>query len=85
MGSTSEKSPSLVEDQDYHILMVKKGELARAGWLTRSTTKGYFDAPHVNYWVNVPKPRTEAEKAYRRMYYLYKGPKPDKKWGPVCP
>jgi hypothetical protein len=84
MGSSSEEPKELVVDVDYWIMRLRKGETAPPFWLARSTPKEITPAVAANVFklANAPlAPR----KFIRQTYLLMKGPKPDKKWGPVCP
>jgi hypothetical protein len=92
MGNTSEELKEIKKrakekkkvDTRYHLMRVKQGEVAPAGWLSRARTKAYFSDAKIEYALTNPMPG-KAQHTYIASWYMYPGPKPDKKWGPVCP
>lgn len=72
------------ENKDYYIQMHKSGETARPGWLVVKAKKSQFTREALLEGMQ-RNPAKHPQRCYRRLYFLYPGPKPDPKWGPVTP
>lgn len=84
------EKPYPVLDRDYYVIRVAKGGTAPARWV--------YTANHRGSIVDVTVTRVLAELAdgvravqperlclFSGAWFMYAGPKPDKRWGPVCP
>lgn len=90
MGNISEELKEIKKrakkpvETRYHLVRMKGDETAPAGWLLRGRTKAYFSDARIEEALGNPRPGN-AQRIYIVCWYMYPGPKPDKKWGPVCP
>lgn len=94
MGRTSKELKELkerkdaqypVEGKDYYIERVKVGDTAMSGWVGRYRKKSSFTRDNILTCLKTVQPREKLYNPWYVHYFLYPGPKPDKKWGPVCP
>lgn len=84
---TRSKDSYPVTNKDYYIKKYMYGEMAPPGWLRRSSRRGFFSKERIISLL------AEGEIQEGEMlqvtssweYYLYPGPRPLSKWGPVCP
>lgn len=92
MGNTSEelkeikkraKDKEKAADTRYHLVRFKRGEQVRAGWLG-SGPRVFFTPERVERFLAERRER-EAGRCYTAAWFMYLGPKPNPKWGPVCP
>lgn len=99
MGSTSEEPTKAVKKGkklewpvngvDYHQVKVLKGEFVPPVYLQKSFHR--LPKADVAYYLTHLKNGTfklefEMRQEHRtKMWYLVPGPKPNPKWGPVCP
>lgn len=83
---TRSKDSYPVTNKDYYIKKYMYGEMAPPGWLRRSSRRGFFSKDRVTIFLANKEPEMEMTKvATSWEYYLYPGPRPLSKWGPVCP
>lgn len=85
MGSNDKESTEVAE---YHTVRVKRGGVAFSGWLTHSPNHVYIKqhaAELIAAWKRGALLTQPAMSMYSNTWVLYPGPKPNKKWGPVCP
>lgn len=94
MGRDDKEPKTLVEGDDYWIMKLDRGQVAPRGWIARRRLKREF-TPELLQELLAPKrggifvmmsTGTGLQQVFpRRTYLLMKGPKPDAKWGPLCP
>lgn len=92
MGRTSQESKEVsetnaeypVENKDYHVQRYKYGEAIRPGYYFTVVKKRNVYA-NIKSYVGREASGNIRLCAYTVVYAAYPGPKPDKKWGPVCP
>lgn len=79
-----------VKDKDYYVLRVKRGQKIFKGWLTHDyspLTRGQIILNLGEFAAGIKKPQGNGNEVamFESRYVLYPGPRPDKKWGPICP
>lgn len=95
MGNTSEELKDLearskesypVLNKDYYIKRHTFGETAMPGWIRRASRRNYFTRDRILNLLEQEPEYGEMNKVISSWeYYLYPGPRPLSKWGPVCP
>lgn len=78
-----------VENVDYHLVRYKKTDRINAGWLFNAYTRRELSKTTIisvfQQYKNGNRKAQQAMPCLWTGWYVYPGPKPDKKWGPVCP
>lgn len=95
MGRASEKPKKVVpagfpvRNVDYHVVIIKKGAVIPGGWLAHHAHRvsdAVLGEMVRQCGEGSRKLKSTPDVAlYSNRYAVYLGPKPNKKWGPVCP
>lgn len=98
MGRTSKELKELKErekaypalDKDYYLIRVARGNIYPPGWVFATTHRSGMHPATVAAVLKQYRSGTRAKQAsgtctYVGQWFMFVGPKPDKKWGPVCP
>lgn len=77
-------------NKDYYLVRSRQGEMGPIGWLYSVVSKSAMPTARIVMLLDkFAKGHLKAQPAQRDIFgarwYLMPGPKPDKKWGPVCP
>jgi len=74
---------------DYHVVKYTHGQYVPAGWLSRSVYKSYVQGGSARPYLDQHKENKAVNESTvcnaLSVWYLYPGPRPNPKWGPVCP
>lgn len=79
----SEEAKLPVLNVDYHVVRYKGHTTIPKGWVMRRSSRNAITAEYVQ--VALRQGPQEAYVVSSAQWAVFPGPKPDKRWGPVCP